>query len=105
MVDRILNMRVMDDFISVSCDLLNKSNRSALYDSIVDSGLVMLSEDAWTPEELDCIARRSNGVVDALDMTVEEPKSARLLHRLQLIGWCNPGICRYIQQVLQRACV
>lgn len=105
MVDKILAIKTTADFTFVSCELLKKEAKTALYDSMASSGILMLNEDAWTPEELDTIAKYPQRLEEAIARTEGEDDSAKLLHRLQLIGRCNPGISKYIQQVLQRACV
>lgn len=105
MVQRILDMDTPEKFIEVSRDLITADARTELYNSIVSSGMMLLADSMWTPEELASISADQNGLNAALRNTNDEIAPTKLLHRLQLLGYMNPGIRRYILQYLQRACV
>lgn len=105
MINRILEMDCSTSFISVSRDLVLKDKQRELADSLTRSAITLSSEAMWTPEELNAKLGATNGITEALKFTAGEDDSAKLLHRLQILGYANPGIHRFIQQFLQRACV
>lgn len=104
MVQRILAMSTPEEFIEVSREMVTKDSRTELYNSLVASGITLLSDSLWTPEELAAVSS-TEGLASALYQTETEDTPSKLLHRLQLLGHMNPGIRRYITQYIQRACV
>lgn len=105
MVDEILSMCDLSKFTELGIRLTKSSERTELYRSILEKGHPLLLEDLWTPEQLDefCMTRQS--LEEALKQTENEEPSAKLLHRLQLLGHCNPALKKPIGNYLKKACV
>lgn len=105
MVKEIIEMQGLDDFMRISRNLILPDSRTNLYNSIVASNITLLSDDLWTDEQLDAVISDQMFIEKAIEKTATEGVSAKVLHRLQLLGKCNPGIRRYILQYISRACM
>ena len=105
MVDRILNVKNVSELLQVSKELVAPSGRTQLYKGVSASKYVLLADDLWTEEFIDYTVSTANGIETALKTTESEQSSVKLLHRLQLIAHCNPGVKRHILQYIHNACI
>lgn len=105
MLQSILEMRSTLDFISVSRDLVSKSGKTQLYKDIAEAGLVFSCEVLWTPEELACYCRQSDGIDLGLRDTENEETPTKVIHRLQMVGAFNSGLRSYVARLISRVCV
>lgn len=105
MVDKICGITTLHDFMDVGLQLADTKNRILLYREIGSREILLCIDDAWTHEEVEEYGRDSTRVLKALELTRDEEIQIKLLRRLQLLSFCNPGIERYISQFLKKACV
>ena len=105
MLQEIMDMRSSDDFMRVSRDMISRHSRTELCEEMKTAGIIISSEDCWTPEQLHSFYCRSNGVESGLDATSADGDSAKLVHRLQLIGTFNPGLTQSLRKFIEKICV
>lgn len=105
MLNELNSMETEEDFDSVAKDLLSADKRVELFGDILEELLVFKSEDLWTNAYINEITNNQTNITKALQCTVGEGLAERTLHRLQLLGYLNPGIQTYIDNYLSRACV
>ncbi len=105
MLGAILEMSNYKDFLKTSCRLLTASARSELYHEISDAGYVLLLQDLWEEDRLIPMVVSEQSVVQSLKETTDDEVTAKIVHRLQLLGKANPGLEKYLYSYLSRACV
>lgn len=105
MLKEIMEMASHDDFMNVSRIMVDRRNRTKLCSEMKSSGIFTTMEDCWTPEHLHSYYCKADGVLLGLEETARESNSAKLIHRLQLIGAFNPGLNQVLRKFIERACV
>ena len=106
MLDTILSMSTKEEFTSLCSSLVCPNTRAKLFSAITSSDVLLDSNDLWLSETLDSVVgSNANHIERFLDLTAKEPKAAKLLHRLQIIGYANPGLSKSISCFLNRAVI
>lgn len=106
MFDEFLQMRTINDFTKFAAKIANVRNRDVFFQEVMQSGLLFMTEDMLTDEELDKIASyiTSNGH-EFPQLTKDTTKSPDVIKRLQLLAHCNMGVRAPIQRFLRKVCV
>lgn len=107
MLAELLAINTADEFVAFTARLLNKGNQDKLREEIQASNVVLLSEDMWDDAELE----RVNASISAghfPEMCASGGRSTiqkDILHRLQTLGYCNPGIRVFMDKYLEKVCL
>lgn len=105
MLSTIVTMNTPQEFSRMSQRINNPQERKYLYSEIADAGYVLPADEMWTDEYLDSLVAHPSFVSRVLEETAKEAEPTCLLHRLQVLAHVNPGIRRYVNIYLQRACM
>lgn len=103
MLDAILNIKTSEDFARVSSALLSTESWEELQNECCDEGVILYSSDAWGADTVARVSSKPEFVTDVVAATEGDGRSEKLLHWLQIISVCNPGLRRSINNFIKRA--
>ena len=105
MLERILNLRTMEELVAISIELMSERSRSTLFMEIAGSGLVLSIGDLWTREQIAAGKDNPNWVSKKFELSLSEKSTVKLVHRMQLLTVCNVVIADAICNYLDKAAV
>lgn len=105
MLDNLLNIRTDADFFKFSSSIGTCKSIRELYDEIAESSLLLRADDLMLDHQFDSLNANPNFISEFLKTTQSEKESARIVHNLQLVAYCNPGLRKQITRYLNCVCV
>lgn len=106
MFDEFLQIQTTSDFTGFAAKIAVARNRDAFFQEIMQSGMLFMTEDMLTDEELDKLAMAlSRKGHKFTQLAKDKAKSAEVIKRLQLLAHCNIGVRAPIQRFLKKVCV
>ena len=92
MLNEILGIKNIEDFSEVSHKLTSIDNWRELQIDCCNSGVVIYKSDMWTTDEIKRLTRGMDFLGNVLEAVKKEKDGKKLMHMLQIIGHCNPGL-------------
>ena len=100
MFEKIMHMESLKDFEQVSLDMFTEGLDS-LGEYMLSMGFCFDLSSCWTTEYIDSYLK-TRSIPMCLKRTQDEDDSDKLLHRLQLIAFCNPGIRDSVNDLISK---
>ena len=103
MLEDILNIQNAEDFGKVSGRLISVASWECLQNECCDEGVILYSSDAWSADKISRLTSKPDFVNDVVAALSGDGRSEKLLHWLQVLSVCNPGLRSSIDKFIRRA--
>lgn len=105
MLKELMEATTPREFMSASRLFASSEGRLSFTQELLNENIVLSADDMLTPEEVDACVRTEDSINAALAASEQENIPKCVVHRLQILGGCNPGIQRFVDSFLKRACL